>query len=161
MKVIRNLEITAEEFFNTIFDELIEEIFKMDKKKFERSDFKTGFQYVHSAENPYTRADYEIVEYQEDKFYKCMRTTINGVTTLSYEVEPTETGISVTFIQENVLRKENKKQIKLFALISEISNLGRMTDKLYAIQRRVQNEKEGFIEKKSNNPFVPDIRKPN
>lgn len=159
MKVIRNLEITAEEFFHAVFDELIEEIEKSDKKKFQRTDFKKGFQYVHCAEDAYSRADFEIVDYQEGNFYKCTRTTINGTSTLSYEVTPNETGITVTFIQENVLRKEGKKPNKLFALFSEASTLGRMTDKLYALQRRVMNEKEGFVEKKSNNPFIPDILK--
>lgn len=159
MKVIRNLEITAEEFFHAVLDELIEEIEKTDKKRFERSDFKTGFQYVHCAEDAYKRVDFEIVDYQEGSFYKCERTTINGVSTLSYEVTPTETGISVTFFQETVFRKEGKKPNKIVSIIGEINSLGRMTDKLYAIQRRVINEKEGMVESKSNNVFLPDIRK--
>jgi len=158
MKVIRNLEITAEEFFNAVFDELIEQIEKTDKKKFERSDFKKGFQYVHCAEDAYKRADFEIVDYQEGNFYKCTRKTINGISSLSYEVTPTETGICVAFTQENTLRKEDKKKNKIFALISEVNSLGRMTDKLYDLQRRVINEKEGFVERKSNNPLFPDIR---
>lgn len=159
MKVIRNLEITAEEFFNAVFDELIEDIEKADKKKFERTDFKKGFQYVRCAEDAYSRVDFEIVDYQEGSFYKCKRTSINGTTSLSYEVTPIEKGISVTFIQEIVPRVEGKKPNKLLALFSEANNLGRMTDKLYAIARRVTNEKEGFVEKTSNNPFIPNIRK--
>lgn len=159
MKVIRNLEITATEFFNAVFDELIEEIEKTDKKKFERTDFKTGFQYVHSAEDVYSRVEFEIVDYQEGSFYKCKRTSINGTTTISYEVVPIETGITVTFIQEAADQKETKKAAKLFSLFGEANALGRMTDKLYSIQRRVINEKEGFVERKSNNPFIPDIRK--
>lgn len=159
MKVIRNLEITAEEFFNAVFDELIEEIEKTDKTKFERTDFKTGFQFVHCAEDVYSRVDFEIVEYQEGSFYKCKRTSINGTATLSYEVTPIENGITVTFNQDIVQRKESKKPIKLVAMIGEVNALGRMTDKLYSFQRRVINEKEGFVERKSNNPLFPDIRK--
>ncbi len=159
MKVIRNLQITPTEFFNTVFDELIEQIQKTDKCTFSRSDFKKGFKYVHGAEDMYARVDFEIVDYQEESFYKCLRTSVNGTTTISYEVVPNETGITVTFEQEIKNRKEGKKPPKLFALFSEINTLGRMTDKLYSIQNLVLNEKEGFIEKKSNSPFIPDIKK--
>lgn len=160
MKVIRNLEITAAEFFHAVFDELIEEIEKTDKKKFSREDFKKGFQYVHCAEDAYSRVDFEIADYQEGSFYKSVRTSINGTAVISYEAVPNERGITVTFIQEITQRKENSKPpFKLFALFAEANTLGRMTDKLYGLQRRVINEKEGFVERKSNNPLMPDIRK--
>lgn len=159
MKVIRNLQITPTEFFNTVFDELIEEIEKTDKRTFSRSDFKKGFKYVHCAEDMYARVDFEIVDYQEESFYKCLRTSVNGTSTLSYEVVSNETGITVTFEQDIKNREEGKKPPKLFALFSEANALGRMTDKLYAIQNRVLNAKEGFVEQKSNSPFIPDIKR--
>lgn len=159
MKVTRTLEITATEFFNTVFEELVQEIEKVGHQKISKDSLKTGFRYHHNGKDVYSNIDFEIVEYQEEKFYKSVRTSIQGTTCISYEVSPAEHGISVTFSQESDEHVQAKKQPKFIAMFGEAYMLGRMTDKLYEYQKKVINEKEGFIEKNYGTPLLPTIRK--
>lgn len=159
MKVTRNLEITAKEFFDAVFEELIQEIEKIDNQKISKESLKTGFRYHHQGKDVYSKIDFEIVEYEEEKFYKSVRTSINGTSCISYEVVPFENGITVTFSQESDEHQPRKKQPKLLAMFSEGYLLGRMTDKLYGFQKKVINEKEGFVEKDYGTPLLPTIRK--
>lgn len=159
MKVTRNLEITASEFFNAVFDELIQEIEKFDNQKISKDSLKTGFHYHHKGEDVYSKIDFEIVEYQEETFYKSVRSSVRGTTSISYEVIPTENGISVTFTQETDEHQTQRKLPKLVALFAEGFAYGRMTDKLYDYQKKVINEKEGFVEKNYGTPLLPTIRK--
>lgn len=159
MKVIRNLEITAAEFFGAVFEELTAQIGAADKTVPAPTAFQTGFTYVYNPEDPALKITFEIVEYQEDKFYKAVRTSSTGTITMIYEVVPNDKGITVSFSYDNDAETRSGKRSRLFAAFSEMLFLGRMTDRLYGLQRNVINKKEGFTEKKSNSPFLPDIRK--
>lgn len=155
MKVIRDLEITASEFFGVVFAELAAEVKANGGDAVAPEAMTTGFTQVYRPEDPALKVTFEIVEYQEDKLYKAARTSAAGTSTMVYEVSPKEGGITVAFTFDN-----GEPQKKGFlAKFSEAVYLSRMADKLYNIQRTVINEKEGFIEKRSNNPFFPDIRK--
>ncbi len=159
MKVTRNLEISAAEFFDAVFDEMIQEIEKVDKQRVSKDSLKTGFHYIHNGEDVYSKIDYKIVEYQEEKFYKSVRTSFQGTTTVTYEVSPIENGISVTFAMENDEPATGKKPPKLFAMFAEGYSLGRMTDQLYNIQKKIINKKEGYEEKDFGSPLLPTIRR--
>ena len=153
MKVIRNLEISGREFFETMFLNLAEEIRATDKAEVDCAEFKTGYTYIHQPENPALRVSFEIVEYQEDKLYKAVRVSPNGTTTVCYEVVPTETGITVTFTQENSADRNKKKGF--FDGFLEILALSRMTDSLYAIQKDAITRRDGYVERKTPNPLRP------
>lgn len=158
MKVIRNLEISASEFFGVVLEELVKEIKSVDRTDVRPTDIREGFQYTAHAEDPALKVSFEVVVFEEDKRYKSVCTTANGTVTVSYDVVPAEKGITVTFIYENTTPAGGKKK-GLFGAFSEIMFLSRMTDRLYGIQRTVINQKEGFVERKSNSPLFPDIRK--
>ena len=155
MNVTRDLQITASEFFGVVFAELAAEIKAAGYDAVEPEALTAGFTQVYAPENPALKATFEIVEYQEDKLYKAVRTSAGGTTTLTYEVTPKDEGITVSFTYENSAPKKKG----LFSAFSDAIFLGRMTDKLYGIQRTVINEKEGFEEHKSKSPLFPDIRK--
>jgi hypothetical protein len=158
MKVTRNLEISSREFFETVFLNLAQEIRTTDKTEVNIGDFRTGYRYVHNPENPALRVSFEIVEYQEEKLYKAVRTAAEGDLTMIYEVVPNDNGITVSFTYENTTPAGKSKK-GLFGAFSQIIFLSRMTDKLYDIQRTIINRREGFTEWKSGSPLFPNIRK--
>lgn len=155
MKVIRDLQITASEFFGVVFAELAAEVKAAGGDAVATEALTTGFTQVYRPEDPALKVTFEIVEYQEDKLYKAARTSASGTATITYDVTPKADGITVTFTYET---SEPPKK-GLFAAFSDMIFLSRMTDKLYGIQRTVINEKEGFVERKSNSPLFPDIRR--
>ena len=157
MKVTRNLEISAGEFFETMFLNLAEEIRVTDKAEVDPANFKTGYTYIHNPENPALKVSFEIVEYQEEKLYKAVRISNNATTTVCYEVTPTESGISVAFTHESSADQGKKKGF--FNGILEIIALSRMTDALYAIQKDAITRRDGFVERRTNNPLRPMTQK--
>lgn len=157
MKVTRNLEISAHEFFETMFLNLAEEIRATDKADVDPADFRTGYTYTHHPENPALKVSFEIVEYQEDTLYKAVRTSANATTTVCYQVAATETGITVTFFYEN--SADQKKKKGFFSGFGEIYMLSRMTDALYAIQKDAITRRDGYVERRTQNPLRPVTRK--
>lgn len=160
MKVIRNLEISASEFFSAVLEELVKEIKSVEKADVRPADICEGFQYVAHAEDPALKVSFEVVVFEEDKCYKSVCTSVNGTVTVSYDVVPNENGITVTFTYDNTT-PAGKQRKGIAGAISELLFLSRMTDRLYGIQRTVINQKEGFTEYKSKSPLFPTIRKSN
>ncbi len=154
MKVIRDLQITASEFFGVVFAELAAEI-RAQGMTLEPEALVKGFTQVSHPEDPALKVTFEIVEYQEDRLYIAAQTSASGRTTISYEVTPKADGITVVFNWDNG-QPEGKG---FMAKFSQLMFLRNMTEKLYDIQRTVINEKEGFTERKSNNPLFPSIRR--
>lgn len=157
MKVTRNLEISGREFFETMFLNLAEEIRTTVKAEASVEDFRTGYTYTYHPENPALKVIFEIVEYQEDRLYKAVRTSANGTTTVCYAVTPIDTGISVEFTYEN--SADQKKKKSFFDGFTEIIMLSRLTDSLYAIQKDAITRRDGFVERKTSNPLRPVTRK--
>ena len=158
MKVIRNLEITAGEFFGVVLEELAAEIKSLSGTDCAPTDFQQGYTYVHMPDDPALKVVFEIVEYQEEKLYKAVRSSAEGDLMITYDVVSNDKDITVTFEYENTTPAGQRKK-GFFGSFSQIIFLSRMTDKLYGIQRTVINRKEGFTERKSNSPLFPDIRR--
>ena len=145
--------------FDAVFDEIIQEIERLEKTKISKNSLKSGFHYVYTGKTAYDKIEFKIVEYQEGHFYKCVRSSIQGTTTFTYEVVPAENGITVTFSQENENESPNSKKKGLFGLFAEGYLLGRMTDKLYGYQNKILDAKEGYIVKDYGNPLLPTIKR--
>lgn len=158
MKVIRNLEISASEFFGVVLEELAAEIKSLSGEECSAADLHEGYIYVHNPDDVATKVVFEIVEYQEEKLYKAVRTAAEGDLTMIYDVVPNDKGITVSFTYENTTPAGKAKK-GLFGTFSQIIFLSRMTDKLFDIQRTIINRKEGFTEWKSGSPLFPNIRK--
>lgn len=148
MKVIRDLEISASEFFNGLLDKVIDDINTNTDKEVKKEDLKKGFKLVCRGENIAQRMTFEIIDYQQDKVYKAKRKAVNGTVSVHYIVKPNDKGgINVTF--EQIFPEENKKQGALMKGFSETIYLGRMTDSLYDIQKTVLLSKEERKEQKN------------
>lgn len=158
MKVIRNLEISAGEFFSVVLEELAAEVKSMSGKDCAIADLCTGYTYIHNPDDAATKVVFEIVEYQEEKLYKAVRSAASGDLSITYDVTPCENGISVAFTYENTTPAGRPRK-GIFGIFSQVIFLSRMTDKLFDIQRTVVNRKEGFTEWKSGTPLFPNIRK--
>lgn len=158
MKVIRNLEISASEFFGVVLEELAAEIKNLSGNDCAPADLHQGYIYIHNPDNVATKVVFEIAEYQEDKLYKAVRSSAEGDLTIIYDVVPNDKGITVTFTYENTTPAGRTKK-GLFGAFSQMIFLSRMTDKLFDIQQTVINRKEGFTEWKSGSPLLPNIRK--
>ena len=157
MKVIRNLEISAGEFFGVVLEELAAEIKSLSGAECTAADLHEGYVYIHNPDDVATKVVFEIVEYQEEKLYKAVRISNNATTTVCYEVTPTESGISVAFTHESSADQGKKKGF--FNGILEIIALSRMTDALYAIQKDAITRRDGFVERRTNNPLRPMTQK--
>lgn len=157
MKVIRNLEINANEFFDELFSEILKDMKENTDKNIQVSDFKKGFKYVSKNQENIQRTTYEILDYEENRYYKAKRSSINGTVTVSYQIESNDSGIKVTFEQESSQIQSNKKG--LFSSFSNTLYLGRMTDHLYNIQKNVINRKEGIESTKTFSLFQPKKKK--
>lgn len=148
MKVIRDLEISASEFFNALLDNVIDDIVTNTGKEVAKENLKKGFKFVYRGENIGQHITFEIVDYQQDKVYKAKRKSINGTVSVYYVAKPNDKGgITVTF--EQTFPEESKKQGTLMKGFSETIYLGRMTDSLYDIQKKVLLSKEGRKEQKN------------
>ena len=158
MKVIRDLEISASEFFGVVLEELAAEVKSLSGKECTTADLHQGYTYVQNPDDSATRVVFKIVEYQEEKLYKAVRSSAEGDLTIIYDAVPNDKGVTVTFTYENTTPSGLKKK-GIFGAFSQIVFLGRMTDKLYDIQRTVINRREGFTEWKSGTPLFPNIRK--
>lgn len=159
MKVTRNLQITAKEFFDAVFDEVVQDIERLDKTKVSKDSLKTGFHYVYTGTTAYDKIEFKIVEYQEEHFYKYVRSSIQGTTTFTYEVISMDEGITVTFSQDSDTAGTPTKKRGLISLFTEGYMLGRMTDKLYGYQNKIKDKKEGYVVTDYGNPLLPTIRR--
>ncbi len=157
MKVIRNLEISAKDFFDELFSEVIKDMKENTDKNIQVSDFKKGFKYVFRSQEGVQRTTYEILDYEECRYFKAKRSSINATVIVSYQIVPSDSGIKVTFEQESSQIQTNKKG--LFNSFSNTLYLGRMTDHLYNIQKNVINRREGIENSTTFNLFQPKKRK--
>lgn len=158
MKVNRDLEITAEEFFDGLFQEIVDDITKNSSKSVSKNDIKKGFKFVYRGDQESVmRVTFEVIDYQENHYYKSKRSSVNGNVTVIYTVNPTDKGINVEF--EQILPNENQKQGKLMKAYTELIYLGRMTDHLYNIQKKILFKKEGREEVKPLRLFSPKPKK--
>ena len=159
MEITRNLEITASEFFDCLFQNTIDDIAKEYKKEVSKESIKKGFKFVHQGESPYSRVTYEVVDYQENTYYKAKRTSTGGTIVVSYKVDPIETGIAVTLNQQIIQAGKPVEYKGLFGKFTEMLYLGRMSDNLYNIQKKVINIKEGNVEPKMIKPLFSPKKK--
>ena len=90
------------------------------------------------------------MDYEKDTFYKAKRISYGATVIVSYKVVPNEKGITVTLTQD-VLQAGKPMQYKGF--------LGRMSDNLYGIQKKVINTKEGIVEPKMMKPLFSPKKK--
>lgn len=159
MKIIRTLEITQNEFYDYLENDLIENINQSSNSQFRVQDIKKGAKYKKFTKDDYARVDITITEYIRGELYKSKIKTFDDTLSISYQTKETPTGLQVTFNQR-IDSFENSHHNILMKMFSEAVYYGRMCDTLYDIEKRIVNIREGIVETpKNNRPSYPLLQK--
>ncbi|MFV0379339.1 MAG: DUF3284 domain-containing protein [Anaerorhabdus sp.] len=146
MKITRTLQITEQEFYDYLENDLIANVAKCTQRTIKPKDVKKGLHYTKHGDDAHNRVDITVLEYTRGKLYKSKIHSMADTITLTFETEEVEKGLEITFHQ-HIESFENKKQMKLMRHFSEVVYYGRMSDTLYNIQKKIFNIREGIIEK--------------
>lgn len=145
MKLTRILKITEKEFYDFLETDLLSNIHQCTGKELSVKDIKKGLKYSKHEEDALTRIDVSILDYERGSTYKSITKSLADTITISFETEVVDDGLKIIFNQ-NLENFESKKQNKLLRLFSEAVYLGRMTDTLYDIQKKIMNNRSESIE---------------
>ena len=146
MKLIRTFAFTSDEFYDFLESDLLANAAKCTSRPLSVNDIKKGFKYSKHDNNAHTRIDVTILDYQRQLHYKSKIKSISDTITIEYATRPCEKGLEITFIQ-GFESFETTKHNKFMELFSQAVYLGRMTDTLYEIEKKIINRREGIEEK--------------
>ena len=141
MKIIRELQVTSDEFYDFLENECLNQINQADNqtKKIER--LKKGLRYSKLSDNIYTKTDYEILDYRRHETYVIQISSHSEKTITSYKTKPCAKGLEVTLEQEqNKLTKNSKS--KLIKWVGELLYFGRLSENLYKIQGEIEKTRK-------------------
>lgn len=157
MKLTRTLNVTEKEFFDYLEDELISEFVKYSKKGQRPDSIEKGMKYVKNANDKFTKSEVVIQKYKRGEIYAFKYKTYTDTIYVTYltKVE-SEDKLTVTFIQD--MQKQNHKN-RLFKSFSTAFYLGRMSDRLYDIQKRIIDKREGVLQENERYPRFKKLRR--
>lgn len=144
MKLTRVLKITEKEFYDFLEKDLLSNIYQCTNNKLSVKDIKKGLRYTKNAEDTLTRIEIYILDYKRDEFYKSQIKSFADTIIISFETEVVDEGLKIIFNQY-IESFEVGKHNKLMKLFSEAVYYGRMTDKLYDIQKNIMKNREGIL----------------
>lgn len=144
MKIIRNLKITADEFFEHVEEGMLMRIaHATGEETYDPSILTAGYRFVEHADDPYHRSETEIVAYEPGVRYEARTVTPGDDVTMSYEVEPAKKGDGITVTYRQEMASFNARKGGFMKGFSEAVFLGRMGEALYKIQDAVLDRREG------------------
>lgn len=141
MKIIRELQVTSDEFYDFLESEFLNQINQTDNqiKKIDR--LKKGLRYSKLSDNVYTKTDYEILDYRRHETYVIQISSNSEKTITSYKTKPCSKGLEITLEQEqNKLTKNSKS--KLIKWMGELLYFGRLSENLYKIQGEIEKARK-------------------
>ena len=141
MKIIRELQVTSDEFYDFLESEFLNQINQADNhtKKIDR--LKKGLRYSKLSDNVYTKTDYEILDYRRHETYVIQISSHSEKTITSYKTKPCAKGLEVTLEQEqNKLTKNSKS--KIIKWMGELLYFGRLSENLYKIQGEIEKTRK-------------------
>lgn len=142
MKVIRELNITKEDFFNVIFQNLIDGIRKDCQKTIVRKDIKKGEKFVYSNHQNSSNMALKILDLINNSYFKYKFTSDNYMAISSFQIRECKKGIMVEYELE--ISNYTVSKLKLFTTFSKIFYFSKMSSYLYDIQNTVWAKKEGL-----------------
>ena len=69
MKIIRELQVTSDEFYDFLESEFLNQINQADNQTKKIDRLKKGLRYSKLSDNIYTKIDYEILDYRRHETY--------------------------------------------------------------------------------------------
>ena len=141
MKIIRELQVTSDEFYDFLENEFLNQINQADNQTKKIDRLKKGLRYSKLSDNIYTKTDYEILDYRRHETYVIQISSHSEKTITSYKTKPCAKGLEVTLEQEqNKLTKNSKS--KLIKWMGELLYFGRLSENLYKIQGEIEKARK-------------------
>lgn len=141
MKIIRELQVTSDEFYDFLENEFLNQINQADNQTKKIDRLKKGLRYSKLSDNVYTKTDYEILDYHRHETYVIQISSHSEKTITSYKTKPCSKGLEVTLEQEqNKLTKNSKS--KLIKWMGELLYFGRLSENLYKIQGEIEKARK-------------------
>ncbi|MCC3167318.1 DUF3284 domain-containing protein [Streptococcus sanguinis] len=141
MKIIRELQVTSDEFYDFLENEFLNQINQADNQTKKIDRLKKGLRYSKLSDNVYTKTDYEILDYRRHETYVIQISSHSEKTITSYKTKPCAKGLEVTLEQEqNKLTKNSKS--KLIKWVGELLYFGRLSENLYKIQGEIEKTRK-------------------
>lgn len=141
MKIIRELQVTSDEFYDFLESEFLNQINRADNQTKKIVRLKKGLRYSKLSDNVYTKTDYEILDYRRHETYVIQISSHSEKTITSYKTKPCAKGLEVTLEQEqNKLTKNSKS--KLIKWMGELLYFGRLSENLYKIQGEIEKTRK-------------------
>ena len=141
MKIIRELPVTSDEFYDFLESEFLNQINQADNQTKKIDRLKKGLRYSKLSDNIYTKTDYEILDYRRHETYVIQISSHSEKTITSYKTKPCAKGLEVTLEQEqNKLTKNSKS--KLIKWMGELLYFGRLSENLYKIQGEIEKTRK-------------------
>ncbi len=140
MKLKRTLKISEQEFYNFIEKDFVENFKACTGKDISVDEIKKGVSYVREDKKVPGGTKITITEYQRNHCYGIEVKNVADTFSLLYHTCPVEKGLEVT-LNQTVASFNKKRHNKLMRLFSEAIYLGRMSDTLYDIQKRIHKER--------------------
>lgn len=137
MKLIRELQVTSDEFYDFLESDFLAQINESDSRIKPIVSLKKGLRYSKLSDNIYTKVDYEVLEYRRHESYIIQISSHSETVKTSYKTKPTAEGIEVTLEQEqNKLTKKAKNRV--IKWLGELLYFGRLSENLYKIQGEIE-----------------------
>ncbi|EFX93814.1 DUF3284 domain-containing protein [Streptococcus sanguinis] len=141
MKIIRELQVTSDEFYDFLESEFLNQINQADNQTKKIDRLKKGLRYSKLSDNIYTKTDYEILDYRRHETYVIQISSHSEKTITSYKTKPCAKGLEVTLEQEqNKLTKNSKS--KIIKWMGELLYFGRLSENLYKIQGEIEKTRK-------------------
>jgi len=141
MKIIRELQVTSNEFYDFLESEFLNQINQADNQTKKIDRLKKGLRYSKLSDNVYTKTDYEILDYHRHETYVIQISSHSEKTITSYKTKPCAKGLEVTLEQEqNKLTKNSKS--KIIKWMGELLYFGRLSENLYKIQGEIEKTRK-------------------
>ena len=141
MKIIRELQVTSDEFYDFLENEFLNQINQADNQTKKIDRLKKGLRYSKLSDNVYTKTDYEILDYRRHETYVIQISSHSEKTITSYKTKPCAKGLEVTLEQEQNKLTKNLKS-KLIKWMGELLYFGRLSENLYKIQGEIEKARK-------------------
>lgn len=141
MKITRTFLITQDEFYDHLGCNLIELYHSITRINITAKDIKKGLTFSKNEDDPYTRIDLTLLAYKRGEIYKMSIVSMSYTVETTYVSKPTTDGLTITYIQTPSIQTHQNIFMRTF---SEIIYLGKMSQTLYDIQKKIMCKRDGI-----------------
>lgn len=141
MKLTRTFNITSDEFYDYLEEQVLNNIQKSSKRKVEKSAIKKGLTYDSKP----AQCKVTIDEYKRGSVYQSTMRSMTSFIRVTYHTEETKDGLKIDF-EQFVSGHDDELDHKNFIVRSfyQWISFGRMSRTLYDMRNDILNKREGI-----------------